>query len=61
MSRDASDRERRLQQRATALENDLRVANSKTQRLERSLATTKELADKAVADERSRLDAASNE
>ena len=58
-ARDASDRERRLQQRAAALENDLRVANSKTQRLERSLATTKELADKAVAEQRSRLDACS--
>ena len=56
-ARDASDRERRLQQRAAALENDLRVANSKTQRLERSLATTKELADKALADERLKLDA----
>ena len=35
-----------------SLENDLKVANSKVRRVEQSLAKTKELADKAIEDER---------
>ena len=51
-SQDAADRERRLTQKLVGLENDLKVANSKVRRVEQSLAKTKELADKAIEDER---------
>ena len=51
-SQDAANRERRLTQKLVGLENDLKVANSKVRRVEQSLAKTKELADKAIEDER---------